>query len=442
MRVRLQRLWETLTTGFWFVPLLVALLGAGLALAMSWLDGRVPHVEGGLFRWLYVSGPSGARLLLSTIASSSITVASVVFSITIVALTTASTQFGPRLLPNFMQQGATQIALGAFIGTFIYALLVLGQIPEQAADPELPVLSVMLGLFAGVGSCVVLVYFIHHVATFIQAPRIIDDVACSLERALVTVFPEDVGVGRDCTTDEAIVRDAEPARAVSGVVAAGRSGYLQAVDGAGLLALARDADSTIELLVRPGDSVIEGGAVARVYLEGSLPEELAARIVDALVIGPQRTATQDIEYAIDQLAEVAMRALSPGINDPFTAINCIDRMGHALAALARRPLPSAERRDDDGKIRLVVVPYTYRGLVKAAFGQLREMTRTHVAVSLRLLDVIRRVAEFSPPVSLRKALAEEARVVFESAAAAADHEADRARLAARHAEVAQALETG
>jgi uncharacterized membrane protein len=439
MRVRLQRLWEILTTSFWFVPLLMAVASTALALLMTWVDGRLPRFDGGWLQWLYVSGPSGARLLLATIASSSITVASVVFSITIVALSTASTQFGPRLLPNFMQQGATQVALGAFIATFIYALLVLGQIPEQATDLELPALSVAVGLVAGVASFGVLVYFIHHVATFIQAPRIIDDVARTLEGAMEKIYPEGHGEGRECRSDEDILSgvdlDREPRRTVD----ARRSGYLQAVDGAGLIKLASETDTTIALLVRPGDALTEGGAVARVYADEVVDDEIDGRIGEMLVVGLQRTPTQDIEYAIDQLSEVAMRALSPGINDPFTAINCIDRLGNVLAALARRPLPSAERRDEDGAVRLIVQPYTYDGLVRAALGQLREAARTHAAVSLRILDVIGRVAQLGPPASLREALAREAGIVCESAAEAATHEVDRERLKRRHAEVARAL---
>lgn len=445
MKVRLQRLLETLKTSFWFVPLLMALASVALVLLMNWVDGRVPRLEGGLFHWLYVSGPSGARLLLATIASSSITVASVVFSITIVALSTASSQFGPRLLPNFMQQGATQIALGAFIATFIYALLVLGQIPEQSTGGPLPAFSVALGLFAGVASFAVLVYFIHHVATFIQAPRIIDDVARSLEAALESVFPEGIGEGRGCTTDDEILRFAradgtggDPVRRVS----ADRSGYLQAVDGEGLMALAAAASARIVLDVRPGNAVTRGGPVAAVYAEEPLPDGFDERLNEALVVGPERTPTQDIEYAVDQLAEVAMRALSPGINDPFTATNCIDRLGNALALLADRSLPSAERRDDDGVIRLIVRPYTYRDIVNAAFGQLRETTRSHVTVTLRILDAIERVAQLGPSASLRDALAQEAALVVESASDAAGHPADRERLAARHSEVVQTLGGG
>jgi uncharacterized membrane protein len=181
--------------------------------------------------------------------------------------------------------------------------------------------------------------------------------------------------------------------------------------------------------------------VAEAYGDGALPEDFDARLNEALVVGPARTQTQDIEYAVDQLAEVAMRALSPGINDPFTAINCIDRLGNALALLADRTLPSAERCDDDGTVRLIVRAYTYEGIVDAAFGQLRETTRNHVGVSLRILDVIERVAQLQPPASLRQALARQARFVADSAADAAGHPSDRDRLLERLEQVKDALES-
>ena len=440
MKVRLLRFWENLTTSFWFVPILMAVAGALLAIFMIWIDGRAPRLDVKLLDWLYVAGPSGARSVLATIASSSITVASVVFSITIVALSTASNQFGPRLLPNFMQQGATQVALGTFIATFIYALLVLGRIPEPGSAEALPSLSVFVGMVAGIASFIVLILFIHHVATFIQAPRIIDDVARSLEQALDRIFPEDVGHGRDCTSDKDITSRARAAEECRGRVSAPRSGYLQAVDAEGLLNAARETGTVIRLLARPGDALIEGAACAEIHGSGDPPESLAGRIREMLVIGPQRTQTQDIEYAVDQLAEVALRALSPGINDPFTAINCLDRLGTALARLAARTLPSAERADNDGTVRLIVRPYTYAGIVEAAFSQLRESARTNATVALRMLDIIRRVAELDPPSSMREQLEREAKMVAESAADAASHPADRGRIMQRHDEVAGALE--
>ena len=155
---------------------------------------------------------------------------------------------------------------------------------------------------------------------------------------------------------------------------------------------------------------------------------MSDRVRELLVIGPQRTPTQDIEYAVDQLAEIALRALSPGINDPFTAINCLDRLGTALAMLAMRTLPSAERTDDDGNVRLIVRPYTYAGIVSAAFSQLRESGRTNATVSLRMLDIIRRMADLDLPTSMREELEREARIVAESAAEAASHPADRDRI--------------
>ncbi len=394
--------------------MLMAFGGLLLAVGLVLLDPWVRPLELPYLSRLYLSDPAGARSILATIASSAITVAGVVFSITIVVLNTASAQFGPRLLPNFMQHGATQVVLGTFVGTFIYCLACLSMIHVGNGDADVPKLAVAMGLVLGVASFGVLIYFIHHVAIFIQAPRIIDDVDRQLISSLESAFP---------ARDESIP-PADPEREASRSgrpliegrpVYATSAGYVQAVGRDGLLDLARERDLRIRLLVHPGDYVSVGDRVAEVQGEESAEDDGDRSVLANLVLGPQRTQTQDPAYGVYQLVEIGLRALSPGINDPFTAISCIDRLGNALGILAGREIPSHLVWDDDGQLRLQVKPYTYASIVGAAFDQLRRTSVGHLDVTLRLLAVIGKLLERDLPAELRHALVEQARAIREAA---------------------------
>lgn len=439
MKLRLVRVWENVRSSYWFVPTLMSFAGIGLALGLGSLDARVQRAGDGVLARLYVSDAAGARAILSTLAGSAITVAGVVFSITIAVLSTASQQFGPRLLPNFMRHNGTQVVLGGFIATFIYSLLVLSVVREGAGGTFVPQTGVAAGLTLGVGAFALLIYFIHHVAVFIQAPRIIDDVSRRLNEALERSFPEPLENGADGQEPE---QPALPERFDEDAcpVGARRSGYVQAVDHDALVGLACGHGLLIRTLHRAGGFVIEGEPLALAHPAARVSDEAAETISEAFVTGPARTDTQDPEFAVDQLVEVALRALSPGINDPFTAINCIDRLGGALAYLARRRLPPAYRCDDDGSLRLVTDPITYAGVVDAAFNQIRQAAADNPAVAIRVLECIRAVASRELPDAMREALGRQARLMHDAAAPEFAVEHDREDLEARYAEARDALE--
>lgn len=440
MKIQVIRTWEELTQSFWFTPMLMA--GMGLALAVGlvviepWLrPHHLPYLS-----QLYFADPAGARSVLATIASSAITVAGVVFSITIVVLNMASAQFGPRLLPNFMQQGATQIVLGTYVGTFIYCLTVLSLIRVGDSEAGVPQVAVAAGLALGVVSFAVLIYFIHHVAIFIQAPRIIDDVARQLEKNLQNAFPPRQQERPDspppATSEDVALIDGRSIRATS-------AGYVQATDKRALLDLAVERDARLRLLVHPGDYVSKGDAVA--CLDDETDDGHAdadQEILRKIVLGPQRTQTQDPAYGVYQLVEIALRALSPGINDPFTAISCIDRLGNALGTLASREIPSHLVWDDKGQLRLQVKPYTYESIVDAAFDQVRRTGVGHLDVTLRLLQVIANLLQRDLPPSLRQALVEQARAIRELTAEEGLASRDEAALDATWSDTREELESG
>lgn len=432
MGPRLAYLWAQLRASYWFVPGLLSAAAALLAAALIWIDAAGPaRGIAGLQRF-DLTGPEGARALLSTIAGSAITVAGLVFSITMVVLNTASSQFGPRLMRNFMQHNGTQLVMGVFVGTFVYCLLALAAVRSDAGDVFVPQTAVTGGVALGIAAFALLIYFIHHVSRFVQAAHVIDDVATNLEQAVRASFPERAaGTHRPAPDEEPDDGVPDGVWRSERAIEAPRSGYVQAIDAADLLEAARERDLVIRLAHQPGQFLIAGRPLAWAAPAAAVDAELAARIAAAVVTGPERTATQDPEFAVHQLVEVALRALSPGINDPYTALNCIDRLASALALLAGRALPSRYSRDARGRVRLVCVPLTYGGMVDAAFDQIRQTARRTPAVLFRLLEAIASIAGGDLPAPLREALQRQVEALHETAGAEFAARADRADYYAR-----------
>ncbi len=402
MKLRLEKLWQDLLSSYWFVPGLLLFGALALAGLLIYVDHWAQLRQTPWLANLRIAGPDEAAALLSTIAGSAITVAGVVFSITMLVLNMSSAQFGPRLLRNFMSHNATQVVLGMFVGNFVYSLIVLASIRSRPDAVFVPQLALAVGIANGVFLSAMLIYFIHHVSRFIQAERIIGEVAASLEAVLHSSFPERRS-GQARTPDDEQDGAREPDRGKCSPVPVPRSGYVQAIDYDALMSVACARDCVLWLECRPGHFVIEGRPL--VLMSGGEPEPpVPSRIQEAFITGPERTSFQDPEFAVHQLVEIALRALSPGVNDPFTAINCIDRLGSVLSLLAERELPSRYRRDDQGRVRLVADPYTYRGVVRAAFNQIRQTAASNAAVIIRLLEVIASIARRDLPPPYRKEL--------------------------------------
>ncbi len=387
MKTRLLTIWEKLHTSFWFVPGLVVAASVALAAATIAIDREMSERAVLRLPLVYRTGVEGARALLSTVAGSMITVTGVVFSVMVVAFTLASSQFTPRLLRNFMRDLGNQVVLGIFIGTFTYCLCVL-RIDGGVDEVFVPRISVSCA-FALTGLSIgALVYFIHHAASLIQAQAIIATIGRELECALQPLYPR--GIGQSGPSGEAHLPDDFAARAAE--ITSPRNDYVEALDGAGLMALAETNDLIVELEHRPGDFTVFGEIIARAYPREKINDGLREQIRAAFLFGPQRTQTQDPEFVLNELVEIAVRALSAAINDPMTAVLCVDRLGAALATVAAHPRPTAYRYGADGKLRIVAKHYGFRGLVEAAFNPIRQYGRQSVPVTIRLLEAIRRIA--------------------------------------------------
>lgn len=389
MRVRISYVLSNLRDSYWFVPALMT-AGAVLLSALTlWADGLVDaEQQPAWLQTIVYSGESdGARELLGTVASSMITVAGVVFSITLVALTLASSQFGPRMLVNFMRDRGNQITLGTFIATFLYSLLILRKV-RSATDEEIPHLSVTVDLVLAIASLVVLIYFIHHISVTIQAPSLIASIGHEIKQRTDHLFP-DVEQVANARAGDPVDLPEDDGR----VVDSPSSGYVEVLDLEGLVTLATEHDLLIRLDSTPGQYVVRGTALATAWPADAVTDDVAGTISGTVVTGFRRTDIQDIEFPIRQLVEIAVRALSPAINDPFTAVNCVDQLSAALCDFAARELPTGALADEDGRTRLVVAePVTFERLLGSAYDQIRQAAGYHSAVYTQLLEALGRVA--------------------------------------------------
>jgi uncharacterized membrane protein len=388
--------WNRLHSSYWFLPALLASAAVGLSFASIALDENLHDVFLQKQGWIYSGSPEGARAVLSAIATSIITVAGTTFSITIAVLSLASGQFGPRLIRNFMRDTASQLALGIFTATFLYCLLVLRTVRGTDRATYVPHLSVTCGVLLATVCVGVLIFFIHHTAESIQVSHLIDLVGQELDDAICRLFPGTLGENADA----AELPGERPQRLL-----AKSGGYLQEINEERLLEAATHGDSVIRLHVRPGDYIIPGMQLASVWMSCEFYKEKTLQ--RAFTLGRQRTPDQDAEFAFLQLVELAVRALSPGINDPFTAIMCIDRLSAALCLLADRSLPSANRLDRSGRLRIVACPYSYERLVRSALSQIRENGKSHTAVVDRLRYQIDAVLARARQPEFRQALRQE-----------------------------------
>ena len=428
MKTRILNRWHALRATFWFVPTLFAIATVPLAFGLLTLEGELV-ARGVPLEALYGGGAEGARGVLVMLAGSMIGTAGVVFSITIVALSLTSSQYGPRLLRNFLRDPGNQIVLGTFVATFLYCLLVLRSV--VTGEPA-PALAISVAVALSVVSLGVLIYFFHHVATSIQASSVVAGVARDLERAI------DRFCARHGSRPPAGESEVAPLPDDAAAVTAPRSGYLQAVDHDTLVSVARECEGCIEVVHRAGDFVIADGALARLAPAKSFDERACGRVQRAFLIGAEATEEQDLEFSVRQLVEVALRALSPGINDPFTALTCIDWLGVALARLGAVGMPDRVLRDED-RVRVITDAPTFAGVADAAFRQIRQAAGAHVAVSIRLLETCAAVAPHLRTLADVETMGAQADRVLASALAADPIGPDRAALAARHALARRAL---
>ncbi len=379
---------------YWFIPLLMMVGAMLLASIMIELDRRVNTETLEALGLFYVGDIDGERLLLATIAGSMITVAGTIFSIVMVALSFTSTQSGPRLLINFMGDRGTQFVLGVFIATFIYSLLVLRTI--RSADSEngnLPHLSVTVGILMAILSFGVLIYFVHHTAEAIQIPNLIARVGSELQQAVIAYFPNLVSTQSNSPRRDIEQIIADLSYATIEDSKSQSSGYIRLIETDALVELASIHDLVIWVRHHPGDFVPMGGTLARIWSHQPITKAVQADLESAFMLDTHRSPEYDIEFLFNELVEVGLRAISPAINDPFTAMSCLDWLGAALCQIAERELPLPYYYDQNQQLRLICYSPSFKSLVDDAFNQLRQYGQSSIAVTIRLLETLQSIAD-------------------------------------------------
>ncbi len=443
LKARAEALWEGVWSSYWFLPGLMALGALGLSLLLTRLDLALARRDVGLVGWPRVTSAQGARALLTASATAMASIAGVVFSVTIVTMSLASNQLGPRLLRTFMRNKGNQVVLGSFVAVALYCLMTLQQVrggddPDQKMFvPQLSMLAAMIFTLCGLG---VLIYFINHSAQMIQAPNVIAAVSRDLRGAIEESYPEPLEgrPGRDSheagsdSRDalEGQARDLDPLK--SAEVRAGTAGYLQRIELDQIMENAAKRGLVVKLERRPGQYVDAADAVLRVWPAEAVDARLRKDFSQTFTVGVQRSLAQDPEYALDQLVEIALRALSPSLNDPFTAMHCVDRIGEALSFWAGRRMPSPFLVDDRGRLRVIGYPPGFCKAADQAFNQVRQNSVRSLAVMLRLLEALARVAGHALRQEDRDCLDRQARAVYEQARAEARAEMDRAAVEERY----------
>lgn len=404
MRAWLLRLTDKLSGSYWFIPSVMAVVAIILASVMITLD--IYHGSAWIksVPWLYAARPEGARQMLSSIGGSMITVAGTVFSVTIAAVVYASGQYGPRLLTNFMRDRGNQVTLGTFIATFIYCLLVLRTVrsaDESGGYSFVPDLSLLVAVGLGLCSIGVLIFFIHHVPSKIHINSVIEEIGDMLLKAIGERFPRYLGDPRpedEALADKAKVpaafgKEASAADAAKrALVRAKSTGYLIMIDDDLLMEVARKHDIVVRLQYQPGDFAHAGRTLAEAYPVDKCNDEATAEIRAAFSLSSRRSTLQDLRFLIDELVEIAARALSPGVNDPFTALTCLDWLSAGLSDLAGRDLPSHLRVDDEGALRVIAHPFSFDLLMDRSFGALAQYCAADMVAALRFVRSLGEVA--------------------------------------------------
>ncbi len=404
VKTHLVNRWDAIRNSFWFVPAVMCVGAMLLALMCTSLDGPLEAWFLEFAPWVAVT-TSAARSSLSSIGSAMVSIAGIVFSVMLVTLSITSSQYGSRLLRTFMSDRVTQFALGMLVGTSLFTMLSLAGIRESPTGTSTANVSVIVGLLLATTSLAVLIGFIHHVASLIQAPNVVAAVAQDLDDSFNRLFPEKLGDGSELKTPDQIA----PLPGGNGsAVRSKKEGYLQAIDTAALMSVAESHDLFMRLWVKPGEFVEQNQTIVEVwpcevFVDGhhatqrdTVPDfgtGFQDRINDTMITGRRRTPRQDAECALEELVEVAVRALSPGINDPFTAIACIDRLAAAIGRVSERTMPDPLRCDPNGVPRVLARATKFSHLMDTAFNQIRQNGGHCVAVAIRLLQAFNRIAK-------------------------------------------------
>jgi len=387
--------------GFLIRPLTIALTLGFAGASLSWLEEDYPAAFSWVPSALFPShaDPQVAQVILAGIAASIMTVVSIVFAILLMTLTLASMQFSPRIIVSFSRDRVTQWTLGIFLGTFSYCMAALPA-ARSIPHPFAPVATVLGAMVLALACVGLLLFFIHHISQAISVNHIVDRIAEETEAMIDEMMPLPHWPNRLETADPLTANPSEVA------IPSHDSGYIRFIDTRRLVALAKHHHVSIRVLRRVGHFVPVGVPLMMVSKGNRLPPEATADLQAAFDIGPTRTLQQDVEFGVLQIVDVALKAISPAVNDPTTAITCVDQLSRILIRFASRQPPDELLYDPPGIVRVSVRWMHFERLLEAAFEQIRMYSKTDLAVSLRLLRALVDIAASTADPEIRRVLVE------------------------------------
>jgi len=415
--------------GFLVRPFLIVIALGVAGATISAFEERFPEIRSFVPEALFPSqaDPQVAQAILTSIATSTMTVVSIVFAILLMTLTLASTQFSPRILVSFVRDHVTQWTLGIFLGTFSYCIAALPA-ARSLPTPFAPVVTVV-GAMALAPACVGwLIYFIHHISNAISVNHIVDRIRRETELVIEELMPYP---RRPTHWDQAFGASLEN---LNHVLASGQTGYIRFVDIGRLRALAKSSGICLRLERRVGQFVPAGGALLRTTRGDRISDELALELLAAIDIGPARTMQQDIEFGVVQIVDIALRAISPAVNDPTTAISAVDQLSSILMRWVTRAPPQSYYYDPPHVLRVIVLWADFDGMLDLAFEQIRHYSVSDAAVSLRLMRALGDILSATNDLAIRKRLIDRGKRVIDGCSGRVQ-EFDLARLRTRLARI-------
>ena len=398
---------------FWFTPLVMSVGAVLLAWTLTWVDAQIPNETVWVSRLVLIGDVAETRMFLINLGSTLLVTAGVVFSLLMVPLSAMASLYGSRLLRHFMGDRTTQFVLGMFVSTFVYCWAVAETLPLVDENWEMPQLTLTAGVLLLLASFASIILLITHFSTMMQAPTIAAVAGAELLNAVRAGAPAGAGSSThpgssDTLPDPPMETEGFPVRVMV-------YGYIQYIDPDRLLALGRKKDIVIDLRRKTGDFVGPGDVVGYVWPADRADARLEAQVRQAFHIGKRRTPTQDVGYAVSLLSEMALRAMSPAINDPYTAMTCLDYLGKGLALFIRQGEMGSRYYDPDGRLRIIFEPVTFDEIAAAAFDPLRHASRDSAPVLQQMLDVIAAIGGEAASPGPRQTLVRHARLIQEEA---------------------------
>lgn len=394
--------------GFLVRPLTIALVLGGAGAVLSWIEETNPEISDVVPRTIFPShaDPQVAQVILGDIGGSIMTVVSIVFAILLMTLTLASMQFSPRIILGISRDGVTQWTLGVFLGTFCYCIAALPA-ARSYPKPFAPVLTVSGAMLLALICVAWLLFFIHHISNTISVNQIVDKIASETEIVIDEMMPSPRKALR-LTADERIDELKWDLR-----IPATDSGYIRFIDLQRLVVLAKTYHVKIQILRRVGHFVPQGVPLLAVSRAERITPERAEALRSAFDLGPSRTLQQDVEFGVLLIVDIALRAISPAVNDPSTAITCVDQLSRILIRVASREPPESFAYDPPGTLRLYIPWPSFDRLLDAAFEQIRMYSKTDVAVSLRILRALGDIAVTTPDPEIQQLVIDRARRIVD-----------------------------